>query len=311
MSKHRRVCRPSCLGVLLALLMAGLPTGVLAYEVIDIKDGGTIEGQVTLSGQAPEAKGYNLITFPDPQYCGRISNGKGWRLLYDFVVGPEGGLKDTVVLLEGIDAGKPFDLSVPLIEARDCQFAPFVTIVRNGHAVEIINMDPVMHDIQGYETSLQAGTRVLFNTPLKMNHLHRRGDLLATHDHDQGRSLVGPIFLNRGRRTFFMQCGFHAYMESWAMAVNNPYYAVTTASGKFRIDNIPPGTYQMVVWHPQSGPGVTRMVTVTPGGRLNENVALPAPTGYRSAYKVVENPRFGMESLGYPIEIRPLVEHQQ
>ena len=26
-----------------------------------------------------------------------------------------------------------------------------------------------------------------------------------------------------------MQCGFHAYMESWAMAVNNPYYAVTDA----------------------------------------------------------------------------------
>jgi hypothetical protein len=281
-----------------------------AYEVIEIPQGGTIEGRVTLNGPVPEPKGFNLITFPDPAYCGRISNGKGWRLLHDFVVGEDRGLKDAIVLLEGVEAGKPFEMSVPLIEARDCMFAPFVTVVRNGHAVEVVNMDPVMHDIQGYETSIQAGARVLFNTPLVMNHQHRRGDIMATHNHAPGKSLVGPIYLNKGRRTFYMQCGFHAYMESWAMAVNNPYYAVTDASGAFRLDHVPPGTYQMVVWHPQSGPGLTRTVTVTPNGRLVENFSVSAPTGSRSAYKVLDNPRFGMESLGYPIDIQPLVEHQ-
>jgi hypothetical protein len=263
-----------------------------------------------LSGPIPEPKGFNLVTFPDPTYCGRISNGKGWRLLHDFVVGRDRGLKDTIVLLEGVEAGKPFEMSVPLIEARDCMFAPFVTIVRNGHAVEVVNMDPVMHDIQGYETSIEAGARVLFNTPLVMNHEHRRGDILATHNHAPGKSLVGPLYLNKGRRTFYMQCGFHAYMESWAMTVNNPYYAVTDASGAFRIENIPPGTYQMVVWHPQSGPGLTRTVTVTQDGHLVEDFAIPAPKGSRSAYKVTDNPRFGIEALGYPIDIQPLVEHQ-
>jgi hypothetical protein len=214
------------------------------------------------------------------------------------------------VLLEGVEAGKPFEVSVPLIEARDCMFQPFMTIVRNGHAVEVINMDPVMHDIQGYETSPEAGARVLFNTPLVMNHQHRRGDILATHDHAPGASLVGPIYLNKGRRTFYMQCGFHAYMESWAMAVNNPYYALTDAEGKFSIEGIPPGTYQLVVWHPQTGPGTTRTVVVQPDGKLREHLSLPAPKGNRSAYKIVDNPRFGPESLGYSVDIQPLVEHQ-
>jgi hypothetical protein len=281
-----------------------------AYDVIDVKQGATIEGRVTLYGAIPEPKGFNLVTFPDPTYCGRISNGKGWRLLHDFVVDQEKGLKDTIVVLEGVGAGKPFEMSVPLIEARDCMFNPFVTIVRNGHAVEVINMDPVMHDIQGYETSLEAGARVLFNTPLIMNHEHHRGDILATHNHAPGKSIVGPLYLNKGRRTFYMQCGFHAYMESWAMTVNNPYYAVTDASGAFRIENIPPGTYQMVVWHPQSGPGLTRTVTVTPDGHMVENFAIPAPKGTRSAYRVLDNPRFGIEALGYPLDIQPLVEHQ-
>jgi carboxypeptidase family protein len=282
-----------------------------AYDVIDVERGGAIEGTVNLDGPVPEPKGFNLITFPDPAYCGRISNGRGWRLLHDFVVGPQGGLKDAIVFLEGVEAGKPFEMSVPQIEARDCMFQPFMTIVRNGHAVEVVNMDPVMHDIQGYETSLEAGARVLFNTPLVMNHQHHRGDLHAIHNHAPGKSLVGPVYLNKGRRTFYMQCGFHAYMESWAMAVNNPYYALTDGNGKFTIDQIPPGTYQLVVWHPQTGPGTTKLVTVKPGGRLVEELSLPAPKGNRTAYKVMDNPRFGPETLGYSVDINPLVERQR
>lgn len=295
-------------GILTLLLGLG---SVYSYDVIEVEHGGTIEGTITLDGVVPEPKGFNLITFPDPMYCGRISNGRGWRLLHDFVVSRQGGLKDAIVLLEGIEAGKPFDLSVPLIEARDCMFQPFMTIVRNGHAVEVMNMDPVMHDIQGYETSPEAGNRVLFNTPLIMNHQHRRGDLHAMHNHAPGKSLIGPIYLNKGRRTFYMQCGFHAYMESWAMAVNNPYYAVTDAEGKFVIDGIPPGTYQLVVWHPQTGPGTMKTVSVQPDGKVVERLSLPAPKGNRTPYKVMDNPRFGLQSLGYTIDIRPLVENQQ
>jgi hypothetical protein len=295
-------------GILQLLLLAIVPAH--SYDVIEIEHGGMIEGRVTLDGRVPEPKGFNLITFPDPAYCGRISNGRGWRLLRDFVVDPDGGLKDAIVLLEGVEAGKPFEMSVPLIEARDCMFQPFMTVVRNGHAVEVVNMDPVMHDIQGYETSIEAGARVMFNTPLVMNFQHRRGDIHAMHNHAPGKSLVGPIYLNKGRRTFYMQCGFHAFMESWAMAVNNPYYAVTDVNGRFSIENIPPGTYQLIVWHPQTGPGATKTVTVQPDGTLVERLSVVAPKGNRSAFKVMDNPRFGPDTLGYSVDIQPLVEHQ-
>jgi len=295
-------------GILSPLLLAIVSAH--SYDVIEIERGGVIEGRVTLDGPVPEPRGFNLITFPDPAYCGRISNGRGWRLLHDFVVGPNAGLKDAIVFLEGVEAGKPFELSVPLIEARDCMFQPFMTIVRNGHAVEVINMDPVMHDIQGYETSIEAGARVLFNTPLVMNFQHRRGDIRAMHNHAPGKSLVGPIYLNKGRRTFYMQCGFHAFMESWAMAVSNPYYALTDGAGSFKIENIPPGTYQLIVWHPQTGPGVTKMVTVQPDATVVEQLSLVAPKGNRSAFKVMDNPRFGPDTLGYSVDIQPLIEHQ-
>lgn len=282
-----------------------------AYTVKKVQHGGTLTGKVTLVGEVPEPRGFNLITFPDPEYCGRISNGKGWRLLYDFVVDAEGGLKNAIVLFEEVGAGKPFEVSVPLIEARDCLFSPFMTVVRNGHAVEVVNMDPVMHDIQGYETSLVTGARVIFNSPLIMNHQHRRGDLRATHNHAPGKSLIGPIRLSAGRRTFYMQCGFHAYMESWAMAVDNPYYALTDEHGHYTIEDVPPGTYQVVVWHPRTGPGQSVTVVIKPDDHLIRNFVIQAPKGNWTAYRVMENPRFGLEALGYPVDIQPLVELQR
>lgn len=285
-----------------------------AYEVVEVDNGGTIAGVVTLQGTIPAPKAFNLVTFPDPEYCGRISNGHGWRLLHDFRVDEESGLyglKDVVVFLEGIEAGKPFDLSVPRVEARDCRFAPFVTVVRDRHAVEVVNMDPVMHDIQAYETSRQLGTRVLFNSPLPMNAHHQRGDLHALHGHQPGPSMLEKIQLSKGRRFFVMQCGFHAYMESWAVAVTNPYYEITDRTGAYAIEHVPPGTYRLIAWHPSIGTLEERTVTVSPKVLSPVNLSLPAPVGRRTAYEVMEPARFGPEALGRPINIDPFVERQQ
>ncbi|MEP6891720.1 MAG: hypothetical protein ABI955_13590, partial [Nitrospirota bacterium] len=101
-----------------------------AYEGITVSDGGTLTGTVKLEGQVPKPKGYNLTTLPDQFYCGRISDGRGWRILQPFEVGPAGEFRDVVVYLEGIDKGKPFgEGGVPQIEAKDCLFLPFTTVV--------------------------------------------------------------------------------------------------------------------------------------------------------------------------------------
>src|SRR5690348_12895185 len=125
-----------------------------AYEEIALAESGSLSGTVHLDGKVPMPKGYNLTTVPDPVYCGRISDGKGWRLLQPFEVGPKREFRRVVVYLEGIDKGKPFEeYTPPRIEAIDCRFLPFINIVRNQHDIVVVNMDPAMHDIQAYETS--------------------------------------------------------------------------------------------------------------------------------------------------------------
>ena len=36
-------------------------------------------------------------------------------------------------------------------------------------------------------------------------------------------------------------------MKTWVLVSDHPYYAVTDKNGNFSIDNIPPGTYEVVV----------------------------------------------------------------
>jgi hypothetical protein len=282
-----------------------------AYDVIDVKAWGTIKGTVTLKGAAPPPKAYNLITFPDPEYCGRISDGKGWRLLKDFAVNERNQMEGVVMVVEGVTAGKPFTLSIPRVEARDCQFLPFTTVVRSEHGIEVVNMDPVMHDIQAYETSMAQGTRVLFNSPLPFNRKHQRANIRATHEHLPGKSMVHQFQLSKGRKTFVMQCGFHAYMESWAIAVDNPYFTFTSETGSYEISGIPPGTYRLRAWHPSVKQEQIQMVTVESSQITQVDFALASPVGRWTAHTRQKPPRFTPAALGRPIQIEPLVEHQR
>jgi hypothetical protein len=291
----------------MALLLIVVP--VWAYEEIAVTDGGTINGAVRITGGKPTPKAFNLITFPDPVYCGRISTGTGWRLLDEFTIGPNGGLKDAVVWLEDISKGKAFKFSPPTIEARDCQFTPFVNAVRDDDEVVIVNMDPVMHDIQAYETS-QLGPRVLFNSPLPMNPHHKRNVTAHSHEHLAGEPMKETINLTKNRRIFVMQCGFHAYMVSWGMAMEHPYYAVTGSDGDFTIGEVPPGDYRLMAWHPETGPTLERQITIPAKGTTNASFEFRTPKGRRSVHEMVENPHYGMEALGKPLEIIPTLKRQ-
>jgi hypothetical protein len=279
------------------------------YDEITVSDGGTITGKVIMTGGKPTPKAFTLVTFPDPVYCGRISTGTGWRLLEEFKFGPDRGLKDVVVMLTDVSKGKPFKFAPPTIEARDCRFLPFVTVVRDKNEVVIVNMDPVMHDIQAYETS-HLGPRVLFNMPLPMNPHHKKNVGPESHEHLPGQPMKETINLTKGRRIFVMQCGFHAYMESWAMAVENPYYAVTDKDGNFSIPDVPPGEYTLVAWHPQAGAPLERRVVVGSKQTVTAPFEFKAPTGRRSPHEMVENPHYGLEALGRPLNIVPTLELQ-
>ena len=62
-------------------------------------------------------------------------------------------------------------------------------------------------------------------------------------------------------------------MEGWIYVVDNPYYAITGADGKFSITDVPPGNYTLVAVQPLTGP-VEQQVTVAANQAANLTIEL-------------------------------------
>lgn len=238
------LCLATCVHLVLAI---GLQTDVWAYESATVTNGATLQGKITFTGTVPEPKAFELRRYYDREYCAALSDGKGHRLLREVNLGSDGGLKDVVVVVEGIEKGKPFTFTDAEVEASLCQFLPFVTVVSDKRRVTVFNRDPVSHDIQGYAYD-QSGVDIVMHRPA----LHVSGT-------------TDIVQLVKGRKVFTMQCGMHPYMQSWGYAIDNPYYAVTGPTGAFTIGDLPAGTYHIKAWHPVLGVQ-ERDVTVTSNG---------------------------------------------
>ncbi len=48
-------------------------------------------------------------------------------------------------------------------------------------------------------------------------------------------------------------CNRHDFMQNWLYVVDNPYFAISDQDGRFTFNEIPPGTYTLVVRHPVLG----------------------------------------------------------
>ena len=284
----------------------------LAYTEQPVTNGGHVSGKVVLNGTPPPPKAFNLITYPETVFCGRISTGTVWRLLDQVRVAPDGGLQHAVVMLEGVDRGKPFPAASPTIEARDCTLTPPVMAVRNQQDLRIVNMDPIIHDIQVYEVA-PFESEVMFHRPLRMNPHHPKNDAGA-HDHLPGTPLVDTIAFTKGRRIFYLECGFHEFMQTWGVAVTNPYFAVTDAQGHFTISDIPEGVYTLVAWHPGMGGILDMKAIVLKDDTLQVRFEFEKATDRRMAHTtMVDNPHFGigtLDTFGERIDIQPTHEIQ-
>ena len=123
-----------------------------AYQEMEVTNGGSIQGKVTMFGAMPHPRVYHLILFPNIDMCAEIDTDDEMnRVLDDFKISADGGLKDVVIALEHVEAGKPFNKKPILIDSEDCKFTPDVNVVRQGEAFKVNNLDAVMHNSQVYQ----------------------------------------------------------------------------------------------------------------------------------------------------------------
>ena len=112
-----------------------------------------------------------------------------------------------------------------VLDQRNLRFSPHVLAVRVGTTVEFPNRDRVFHNVFSF-------------------HDGKRFDL--------GMYPVGAVknvtFGEPGLSRIF--CNIHPNMAAYVMAVDSGYFAVSDAAGRFRISDVPSGTYTYHAWHP-------------------------------------------------------------
>jgi plastocyanin len=60
-------------------------------------------------------------------------------------------------------------------------------------------------------------------------------------------------------------CEIHSHMNAFILVFSHPFFAMTDAEGRYRIDNVPPGTYNVIAWN-EGTPSEPKPVTVADGG---------------------------------------------
>ena len=57
-----------------------------------------------------------------------------------------------------------------------------------------------------------------------------------------------PIKFNKSEHAIFIKCDVHPWMKSYISVFDHPFFSVTDDGGNYKINNIPPGTYDVVAW---------------------------------------------------------------
>jgi plastocyanin len=121
--------------------------------------------------------------------------------------------------------------------------------------------------------AIVAGTTVDF--PNSDGTYHNVFSLSRTKSFDLGRYAAGRSKSVRFDRPGIVRvfCEIHSHMSAFILVFAHRYFAVTDDEGRFRLDNVPPGTYTLVAWN-ESVPQTTRRVVVPESGDVEVTFVL-------------------------------------
>ncbi len=160
-------------------------------------------------------------------------------------------LRRGVVYLETAPAAalEERDTSRATLDQRNETFVPHVLAVSVGTIVDFPNSDRTYHNV----FSLSKAKRF-----------------------DLGRYAAGrsrPVQFDRPGvvRVF---CDIHSHMSAFVLVFNHPFYDVADEDGRFRIDNVPAGTYNVIAWY-EGEARANRAIAVPAGAIVDLDFVVP------------------------------------
>jgi hypothetical protein len=158
-----------------------------------------------------------------------------------YVVG-DGKLGNVFVYVKsGLPAGATWaPPSEPVvIDQQGCIYHPRVFGIQVGQPLEIRNSDPLLHNIKAVPTANRGFNISQPSAGMKTTRTFNTAEVMVP-----------------------LECNVHGWMNAHVGVVPHPFYATTTADGRFEIRGLPAGTYTIEAWHEKLG---TQTMDVTVG----------------------------------------------
>ena len=206
---------------------------------VDEATAGTISGRVLFTGAAPAMP---EIDFSSNQQCERQHH-KPWKA-ETVVVNANRTLRNVFVWIKD---GLPRARWTPPAESakldqNGCVYEPHVLGLMTGQPLEILNNDPVNHNVHA-ESQVNAAWNE--SQPPRAEHKFKRFE---------SEEVLFPV-----------TCSVHPWMRSYIGVSSHPFFAVTGDDGSFTLKGVPPGTYTIEAVHEKYGRKEGRL-TLAPNG---------------------------------------------
>jgi plastocyanin len=136
-----------------------------------------------------------------------------------------------------------------VMSQRDGQFVPHVLPVLVGSDVEFPNDDPIFHNVFSLSRAAEFDLG-----------RYRRGDSRTIRFDQPG---VVKVY-----------CHIHSDMSAVVVVLDNPFFAIPDETGRYRIDGMPSGVYEVRAWHERARP-IVRTIRILPGEATAVDFTIP------------------------------------
>jgi RNA polymerase sigma factor (sigma-70 family) len=209
---------------------AEVPPVKKAAPAVPDKSRGILKGRVKYNGEPPAPKKIKVppSVRPDCHHDEIVSD--------DLVVDPATrGIKWAMIRVMGVkddplQVAAP-DAPQPTIDQKGCMFQPHVVVVPPGFNLTVLNSEHAAHNF--HTTPLDA-------TNPGYNRMQTPADEKAV--------LKGEKYFPEPE-IIKIQCDIHPWMNGFIVVHDSRYAAISAADGTFEISHIPPGKYDISVFH--------------------------------------------------------------
>ena len=156
----------------------------------------------------------------------------------------------SIVYLESAPRGafESGDAGHAVMDQRNETFVPHVLAIMTGTTVDFPNSDKFYHNV----FSLSKPARF-----------------------DLGRYAAGRARSVRFDKPGIVRvfCDIHSHMNAFILVFSHPFFTMTDADGRYRIDNVPPGSYNVVAWN-EGTASEPKAVAVSDGGIAEQDFSI-------------------------------------